>query len=172
MRADERLAAVDAHLRRVHGEQDQLIETLHVAQDIFGCLSDDLLLYVAHALRLPPSMVYGVATFYHLFHFDPPGEHVCTVCTGTACFVKGSDQITSRLSATFGVPLGQTTPDRTLTLGTARCLGSCGLAPVLVLDGAVHGRLNPQMAVEAVSAALATGSTRTDENTAPDNGEA
>lgn len=151
---DERIRAVDAHLRRTHGDQDQLIEVLHVAQDVFGYLNNDVLRYVAHALRLPPSLVYGVATFYHLFSFDPPGEHVCTVCTGTACFVKGSDDMLARLTAHFALPVGQTSGDNRLTVRTARCLGSCGLAPVLVLDGVVHGRMDPAAAVEAVAAVL------------------
>ena len=90
---DNRFELVDKQLKRGRYSQDQLIETLHVAQDVFGNLSEDILVYVARALRLPPSMVYGVATFYELFTFDPPGDHSCTVCTGTACFVKGADDI-------------------------------------------------------------------------------
>ena len=90
---DNRFELVDKQLKRGRYAQDQLIETLHVAQDVFGYLSEDILIYVARALRLPPSMVYGVATFYHLFTFEPPGDHSCTVCTGTACFVKGADDI-------------------------------------------------------------------------------
>jgi bidirectional [NiFe] hydrogenase diaphorase subunit len=155
--SDERLAAIDAYVRRVHGAQDQLIQTLHVAQDVYGYLFDDVLLYVARALRLPPSMVYGVATFYHLFHFEPPGEHVTTICTGTACFVKGADQISAEVTSAFDTPIGQTTPDRRLTIGTARCLGSCGLAPVVVLDGQVHGHMTPESTLSAVRGALETG---------------
>ena len=94
---------VDKHLKRVHHSQDQLIETLHVAQGVFGYLSDDVLLYVAHALRLPPSMVFGVATFYHLFDFEPAGEHSCSICTGTACFVKGADDIVAAVGAAYRV---------------------------------------------------------------------
>ena len=90
---DDRFAVIDKHLKRGRYAQDQLIETLHIAQDVFGYLDDGILIYVARALRLPPSMVYGVATFYQLFTFDPPGEHTCTVCTGTACFVKGANDI-------------------------------------------------------------------------------
>lgn len=152
---DDRFALVDKHLKRVHFAQDQLIETLHVAQDVFGSLSDEILLYVARALRLPPSMVYGVATFYHLFSFEPPGDHSCTVCTGTACFVKGADDIVSGVAEAHGVRAGQTTSDGRLTLKTARCLGSCGLAPVVVLDGEVLGHQSPQAAVERLGALLA-----------------
>ena len=154
---DGRLALVDKSLRRARYAQDELIELLHVAQDIYGSLSDDLLLHLAHELKLPPSMVYGVATFYHLFVFDPPGAHGCTVCTGTACFVKGADQIVEAVRSGFEVEIGQTTPDGQLTLTTGRCLGSCGLAPVVVLDGTVLGHQSAPDVVTAVSTALAAG---------------
>ncbi len=137
---DNRFAVVDKHLKRGRYAQDQLIETLHVAQDVIGFLDEGILIYVARALRLPPSMVYGVATFYQLFTFDPPGDHTCTVCTGTACFVKGADDIVAAVAGAFDVASGSTTEDGLLTLKTARCLGSCGLAPVVLLDGEVTGK--------------------------------
>ena len=151
---DDRFAVVDKRLKRVHHAQDQLIEILHVAHDVFGHLSDDVLLYVAHALRLPPSQVYGVATFYHLFDLTAPGDHTCTVCTGTACFVKGSDDIIRRVGDQYGVAAGGTSDDGRLTLRTARCLGSCGLAPVVVLDGTVLGEEQPATVLTAVAGAM------------------
>jgi bidirectional [NiFe] hydrogenase diaphorase subunit len=151
---DERFAAVNTHIRKTRHSQDQLIQTLHVAQDIFGHLSDDLMAHVATELRLPPSTVYSVATFYHLFRLDPPGEHQCTVCTGTACFVKGSDSIVGALSAEYGLAPGQTTDDGRLTLRTARCLGSCGLAPVTVLDGCIQAHQNPEGTLKQVGQML------------------
>lgn len=149
---DDRFLVVDKHLKRVHHSQDQLIETLHVAQDIFGYLSDDVLIYVARALRLPPSMVLGVATFYHLFDLEAPGEHSCSVCTGTACFVKGADAIVLALREAFEVAPGDTTEDGYLTLRTARCLGSCGLAPVVVYDGDVAGHQDAASTLQLVAA--------------------
>ena len=137
---DDRFTVIDKHLKRTRYSQDQLIETLHIAQDVFGYLDVDILTYVARALRLPPSMVFGVATFYQLFTFDPPGDHTCTVCTGTACFVKGADDIVREVALAYDVTAGTTTTDGALTLKTARCLGSCGLAPVVLLDGEVSGR--------------------------------
>ena len=154
---DERFALVDKHLKRVRFAQDQLIETLHVAQDVFGYLSEDVLMYVARALLLPPSLVYGVATFYQLFTFEAPGDHACTVCTGTACFVKGADEIVAAVGDTYSVLAGATSDDGRLTLKTARCLGSCGLAPVVVLDGNVHGYLGPADTLELVGQAMAAG---------------
>lgn len=160
---DERFALLDKTLRRVRYAQDQLIEVLHVAQDVFGFLSEDVLLYVARALRLPPSRVYGVATFYHLFTFEPPGEHTCTVCTGTACFVKGADDIVATLQRTYRVGVGETTADGRFTLTTARCLGSCGLAPVAVLDGDIKGHLDADATLAVVAANLGESRDDTDE---------
>jgi bidirectional [NiFe] hydrogenase diaphorase subunit len=151
---DNRFDLVDKHLKRARYAQDQLIETLHVAQDVFGYLSEDILIYVARALRLPPSMVYGVATFYQLFTFEPPGDHSCTVCTGTACFVKGADDIVQGVSEAYSVPAGETSEDGSLTLKTARCLGSCGLAPVVVFDGEVLSHQSLQSTLDLVASAV------------------
>lgn len=157
---DDRFELVDKHLKRVRYAQDQLIETLHVAQDVFGYLDEDVLIYVARALRLPPSMVYGVATFYQLFSFDPPGEHSCTVCTGTACFVKGADSIVQSVAEHYAIAAGETSADGKLTLKTARCLGSCGLAPVIVFDGQVLGHQSGESTLVRVTAVLSEGGGR------------
>lgn len=150
---DERFAVLDKALRRTRYDQDQLIELLHVAQDVFGCLGDDVLAYLARALRLPPSRVLGVATFYHLFVFEQPGEHVGSVCLGTACYVKGADAVLDALVEAYGTQPGETTPDGLLTIRTARCVGSCGLAPVVVLDGQVHSHATPESALARMRAA-------------------
>jgi bidirectional [NiFe] hydrogenase diaphorase subunit len=152
---DERFALLDKALKRARFAQDQLIEVLHVAQGVFGYLSEDVLRYVAAALRLPASRVYGVATFYHLFTFDPPGDHTCTVCTGTACYVQGADAIVAAVQRAYGLVPGSTTDDGRLTLTTARCLGSCGMAPVAVLDGEIRGHLGPDDTLEQLAANLA-----------------
>ena len=154
---DDRFTLIDTALKRARFAQDHLIEILHVAQEVFGYLSEDVLIYVGRALHLPPSRVYGVATFYHLFTFDPPGEHTCTVCTGTACYVKGADDLVAAVQTRYGVAAGQTTPDGRLTLSTARCLGSCGLAPVAVLDGQVRGHLDADAVTAAIGANLGDG---------------
>lgn len=148
------LTALDAFLRRTRYAQDQLIEALHVAQDLHGHLTDSILLHLARQLGIPPSRVYGVATFYHLFSFDPPGEHTCTVCTGTACFVKGADALVAAVEEQHEVVAGAITADGRLGLTTARCLGSCGLAPVLVLDGEVHGEQTADTVLAALRTAL------------------
>lgn len=151
---DPRFKLVDRTLQRFQYQQDALIEVLHTAQEAFGFLEDDLLIYVARQLRLPLSWVYGVATFYHFFTLKPQGEHNCVVCLGTACYVKRAAEIVAALRAEFGIEPGQTTPDNKLSIAAARCLGSCGLAPVLVLDGQVLGRELPESVVEQVRAKL------------------
>src|SRR5215831_16037614 len=87
---EKRFKLLDAAMKRHQYQADALIEVLHTAQELFGFLKDDLLLYIAYNLKLPPSRVYGVATFYHFFSFAPKGEHSCIVCMGTACYVKGA----------------------------------------------------------------------------------
>lgn len=153
---DSRFKLIDRTLRRFQYQQDALIEVLHTAQEAFGFLSDDLLIYVAHQLKLPLSWVYGVATFYHFFSLQPQGEHNCIVCLGTACYVKQAAAIVAALQQAYAIEPGATTPDDRLSLNTARCLGSCGLAPVLVLDGDVIGRSTPADALARVAAVLST----------------
>jgi bidirectional [NiFe] hydrogenase diaphorase subunit len=127
---------------RRHGyAPSALIEALHAIQQSFGYLDDPSLVYVARSLRVPYSRVYGVATFYHYFSLKPQGEHTCVVCTGTACYIKGSQGLIESIQQELGVNPGATTEDGTLSLVTARCLGTCGLAPAAVLDGQVAGRL-------------------------------
>jgi bidirectional [NiFe] hydrogenase diaphorase subunit len=140
---DTRFKLIDRALKRFQYQQDALIEVLHTAQEAFGYLDEGLLIYVARQLRLPPSWVYGVATFYHFFSLQPQGEHSCIVCMGTACYVKRAAEIVALLQQEFGIKAGETTPDGRFSLSEARCLGSCGLAPVLVVDGEVLGRETP-----------------------------
>jgi bidirectional [NiFe] hydrogenase diaphorase subunit len=136
---DHRFDLIDRVMKRNHYQQHALIEVLHTAQEVFGYLEEDLMIYVANHLKLPPSWVYGVATFYHFFSLEPQGEHTCIVCMGTACYVKRSAAIVAALQKEFGVEPGKATSDGKLSIAMARCLGSCGLAPAVVLDGEVLG---------------------------------
>lgn len=135
-----KLQILDKALKKCQYQQDALIEVLHTAQETFGHLDEDVLDYVSIQLKLPPSWVYGVATFYNFFTLDPQGEHICVVCMGTACYVKGAGEIVAKLEQEFGVKAGATTEDNKLTLMTARCLGNCSLAPMLTLDSEVLGK--------------------------------
>ncbi len=154
---DPRFILIDRTLKRFRYQQDALIEVLHTAQEAFGYLEEDLLIYVARQLKLPLSWVYGVATFYHFFSLQPQGEHNCIVCMGTACYVKRAAEIVAALRATYGIDAGQTTSDGKLSITAARCLGSCGLAPVIILDGEVLARETPETTLAAVAQALASG---------------
>jgi bidirectional [NiFe] hydrogenase diaphorase subunit len=108
-------------------------------QQSFGYLDKESLKFVAASLRVPLSQTYGVATFYHLFTLKPPGEHTCLVCLGTACYIKGADDLVSQAEKSLGVACGETTRDLKASLLSARCLGSCSVAPVVVYDGELVG---------------------------------
>jgi bidirectional [NiFe] hydrogenase diaphorase subunit len=127
-------------MKRHRYQADALIEILHKAQETFGFLEEDVLIDIARGLKLPLSRVYGVATFYHLFSLKPSGEHTCVVCLGTACHVKGASDIMAALQAKLGIQAGETTPDGQISLTSARCLGACGIAPAVVIDGTVMGK--------------------------------
>ncbi len=147
---DKRFKILEVHIKKFQGRQDALIEVLHKAQELFGYLEDDLLLFVAYRLKLPPSRVYGVATFYHFFTLKPQGLHTCVVCLGTACYVRGSDRILAAVEAEAEIKAGETTGDKQLSLLTARCIGACGIAPAVVYDGVIHPRQTPESAVAQV----------------------
>jgi len=147
---DKRFQILEAHMKKHQFKQDALIEVLHKAQDLFGYLEDDLLLFIACKLKLPASRVYGVATFYHFFTLHPKGQHPCVVCMGTACYVKGGDKVLAAVEAKAGIKAGETTPDNRLSLLTARCIGACGIAPAVVYDGTVTPRQSPEAALEHV----------------------
>jgi bidirectional [NiFe] hydrogenase diaphorase subunit len=145
---DKRFKILEAHMKKHQFKQDALIEVLHKAQELFGFLEDDLLLFIAHKLKLPASRVYGVATFYHFFTLKPKGRHTCVVCMGTACYVKGADKVLAAVEGNAGIKAGETTPDNEVSLLTARCIGACGIAPAVVYDGTVTPRQTPASALE------------------------
>jgi bidirectional [NiFe] hydrogenase diaphorase subunit len=154
---DKRFHLLEVAMRRQQYQQHSLIEVLHAAQQLFGYLELDVLLFVAHHLKLPLSKVFGVATFYHLFCLKPPGQHTCVICTGTACYVKGADQLVAAAGETAQVKPGETTADGKLSLVTARCVGACGIAPVAVLDGAIHGHATAEHIVHCLKGWLTRG---------------
>lgn len=140
---DARWVQLQAAMKRQQFQPSALLEILHVAQRLFGHLPRAALEFIARSLRLPPSKVFGVATFYHLFTFQPQGRHACTVCLGTACFMRGGGQLLKTVEDQAGITAGQTGLDQELTLHVARCLGVCGIAPVVVYDGQTAGQQTP-----------------------------
>ena len=152
---DRRFQQLDRTMTQNQNRQDSLIEVLHSTQELFGYLSEDLLLYISQRLKLPPSRVYGVATFYNFFSLEPKGKHTCTVCLGTACYVKGAANILAALTAELGVSAGKTTADGVVSLEAARCLGACGLAPAVAFDGDIAAQVTPGTAVARVRKLIA-----------------
>jgi bidirectional [NiFe] hydrogenase diaphorase subunit len=147
---DKRLKMLDAAMRRQQYQSDALLEVLHSAQELYGFLSPEVLLHVGRGLKLPLSRVYGVATFYNHFSLRPKGEHTCTVCLGTACYVKGAGEILRSLEHELAVPEGGTTKDGKVSLVVARCVGACGIAPAVVFDQELVGKQTPEGVVARV----------------------
>ena len=120
-----------------------LMPVLQKAQGIFGCVPMDVQKIIADGLGVTLSEVYGVATFYSQFRLEPNGKYTISMCLGTACYVKGSQKVLDRLSEELNTPVGKTSPDGLFTLNATRCLGACGLAPVMTINDEVYGRLVP-----------------------------
>ncbi|MDR1600531.1 MAG: NADH-quinone oxidoreductase subunit NuoE [Oscillospiraceae bacterium] len=126
------------------GERGALMPVLQEAQAIFGYVPQDVQVAIAQGLDVPLTEVYGVATFYSQFALEARGEHIIGMCLGTACYVRGAQKILDRLSQELDCKVGHTTKDNRFTLNATRCLGACGLAPVMMIDDEVYGRLTPE----------------------------
>jgi bidirectional [NiFe] hydrogenase diaphorase subunit len=155
---DNRFKILEATMKRHGYSSNALIEVLHNAQQLFGFLEEDLLIHIARKLMVPPSRVYGVATFYHLFSLKPQGRHSCVVCLGTACYVKGSADLMYAVSELGKIKAGETTEGNELSLLSARCLGACGIAPAIVMDGVVAGNQTQETVTTRVKEWLEHGS--------------
>ena len=146
MKPEEKQEKFD-ELNRFIGEMRQkpgpLMPIMQKAQELFGALDFEVQKHIARELSIPMSDIYGVATFYSQFSLEPKGKHIIGVCLGTACYVKNSQPILARLAEELQTPPGYTTPDSQFTLEATRCLGCCGLAPVIMIDDQVYGRLKP-----------------------------
>jgi bidirectional [NiFe] hydrogenase diaphorase subunit len=149
-KADPRLKLIAAKIKKENYKPDALIEILHTAQNAYGYLPKSVLAYITKSLKLPPSRVYSTATFYHFFSLKSKGEHTCLVCTGTACYVKGAQVLIDKIENGFGLKPGQVTPDNKLGVQVARCIGACGLAPAIVIDEEVQGKIKPEEIIAKV----------------------
>ena len=139
----DKYAALAQVIDELKNEPGCLMPIMQRAQDIFGYLPEDVQNIIAKGLDIPVSDVYGVATFYAQFNLEPKGKYIISVCLGTACYVKGAQLVLDELEKVLGVPAGSTTPDGLFTLNATRCLGACGLAPVIMVNDDVYGRLTP-----------------------------
>jgi len=139
-----------AEYQKKKNPDSYLIAVLHKAQELYGYLSKDTMEFVAEEMRIPTSHIWGVATFYHYFNLTPRGKYTISVCLGTACYVKGSVEIMEALKEELKIKEGETTEDMMFTLQEARCLGACGLAPVIMVNGKIHGELTPKKVIDVI----------------------
>jgi NADH:ubiquinone oxidoreductase subunit E len=123
---------------------------LHKAQKLWGYLDRDVMDKIAAEMKIPTAHIWGVATFYHYFNLKPQGKYVISVCMGTACYVKGAGEVLDTLKEELKIGLGETSKDMLFTLAEARCLGACGLAPVVMVNDKIYGHLTPKKTVELI----------------------
>lgn len=134
---------LENYITEMKDVQGCLIPIMQKAQELFGYLSLETMQLISDRLDVPVSEIYGIATFYALFSLTPKGDNVISVCTGTACYVKGAAAVLDAVKKQLGIEAGETTPDGKFSIQDTRCLGCCGLAPVMTVDGDVYGRLTP-----------------------------
>jgi len=147
----EEAAKLNSIIEKFKGKPGGLIPVLEEAQVSLEYIPISVQKRIASGLNLPLSRVYGVVTFYSFFTMTPRGKHTVRVCLGTACYVRGGKALTEALEKQFGIKVGETTADRMFTLESVRCLGACGLGPVVVVDEDIHGRLKPGKVKEVLS---------------------
>ncbi len=140
--SDDRYKIIEKTMKKEGYDKSSLLKTLHTTQETFGYLEKDTLKFIAKRLKIPFSKVYGVATFYKYFMLKPKGKHSAVVCMGTACYIKGANKILEKIQQRYGIKAGETTSDEMLSLMTARCIGSCSLAPVVIYDDKPVGKLS------------------------------
>jgi NADH:ubiquinone oxidoreductase subunit E len=148
-------------LDQIHGFIDQvsqkeysesyLIAVLHKVQSLYGYLPQDAMDEIAEKMKIPTAHIWGVATFYHYFNLKPIGKHVVSVCMGTACYVKGADKVLDTIRKHLNVQIGETTEDNLFTLQEARCLGACGIAPVMMIDNKIYGELDAKKTIDILN---------------------
>lgn len=143
---DKNMETLTAYINLVKMKErpeSYLIAILHKAQQLYGYLDKDVMNEIAYMMNIPTAHIWGVATFYHYFNLAPKGKHTIAICLGTACYVKGAGELLTTLKEELKVDVGQTTEDRQFTLQEARCLGACGLAPVVMIDEKIYGEMTP-----------------------------
>ena len=146
----EELTQFMAECKKKEHPEAQLIAILHKAQGLYGYLEKEVMDIVAEYMEIPTAHIWGVATFYHYFNLAPVGKHIVSVCMGTACFVKGAKEVLEAVKEELGIDKGQTTEDMEFTLQEARCLGACGLAPVVMIDDKIFGELDAKKTVALI----------------------
>lgn len=139
----EKLAYIDEVIEDYESKESSLIQILHIAQNLYGYLPLEVQEHIAEKMDLPLSRVSGVISFYALFTTVPKGKYVIKVCLGTACYVRGGKRIIDRLESILNIKIGETTEDKNYSLEITRCIGACGLAPAMSINGKVYMQVNP-----------------------------
>ena len=147
----EKYAALDAFIDSLPSTNGELIRVLHTAQGIFGYLPREVQIHVAKKLDVPVSKVYGVVSFYSFFSMKQKGKYDVSVCMGTACYVRGAEEVLNELKKQLNIEIGDTTADGKFSLRTLRCVGACGLAPVVMIGEKVYGRVTPDMVADILA---------------------
>ena len=147
----EQLSAFIDEVSQKEYAESYLIAVLHKAQELYGYLPQDVMDQVAEKMQIPTAHIWGVATFYHYFNLKPVGKNIVSVCMGTACYVKGADKVLEALKRELGVQVGETTEDKLFTLQEARCLGACGIAPVIMINDKIYGELDSKKTVNLIN---------------------
>lgn len=140
---EEQYQQLEEYINNLPDKKGALIEVLHKAQGIFGYLPKEVQLFIGEKLDIPASKIFGVVTFYSYFTTKPRGKYVVNVCMGTACFVRGAGAVLDEFQKELGIKTGETTGDGKFTIEVLRCVGACGLAPVVTINDKVYGRVTP-----------------------------
>ena len=151
---DNRRMLLEKTMKEHNYEESALLEILHRAQDIYGFLDKELLMDISQSLNLPPSHVFGVATFYSFFKLKRTGQHVVTGCLGTACYVKGVDEIMRAIEDEYNIKRGESTPDGKLSLLVTRCIGACAMAPAIVVDDEMIAKATKEVVLQKIKEVL------------------
>ena len=147
----EKIKQLEEVIAKHKGQEGALIPVLHEAQEIFGYLPEQVQKIIADGLGVSLAEVYGVATFYARFSLEPKGKYNIQVCMGTACYVKGADKVLEKLQEVLGIEPGKCTEDGLFSIEATRCVGACGLAPVMVVNEEVYGKATPAMVEEVIA---------------------
>lgn len=139
-----RFKELENYILTLEDKKSSLIIILHKAQEIFGYIPEEVQEFIAEKIEVPVSKVYGVVSFYNFFSMEPKGKYPISVCTGTACYVRGAEKILEALQKELGLKLGGVTEDGLFSLDSLRCVGACGLAPVMLVGKDVHGKVKPE----------------------------
>jgi bidirectional [NiFe] hydrogenase diaphorase subunit len=153
-RDDSRRSMLEKVMENHNYEESALLEILHKAQELYGYIDKELLMDISGSLNLPPSHVFGVATFYSFFKLKRPGEHVITGCMGTACYVKGADEIMQAVEREYNIKRGASTPDGKLSLLVTRCIGACAMAPTIIVDDEVIAKATKEIVLQRIKQVL------------------